>query len=53
MHKTCMQFFTDGYESAAQVISVLIHHLLFNQDIQEKVQEEIDAVYENKKEGEE
>ena len=53
MHKTCMQFFTDGYESAAQVISVLIHHLLFNQDIQEKVQAEIDAVYENKSDGEE
>jgi len=48
LYKTCLQFFTDGYESASQVISVLIHHLTFNQDVQEKIQDEIDAVFENK-----
>lgn len=53
MNRTCLQFFTDGYDTAAQSISVLIHHLLFNLEIQEKVQNEIDTVLENKREGEE
>ena len=53
MYKTCIQFFTDGYESAAQAISVLIHHLTFNPDMQKRIQDEIDAVFENKSDSEE
>lgn len=52
MYKTLLQFFTDGYESAAMVISVLIHRLLFHPEVQERLQEEIDSVFENKNEGE-
>ena len=48
MYKTCVQFFTDGYETASSAISVLIYYLARNQDIQEKVQEEIDEMFENK-----
>jgi len=48
LYRTCLQFFTDGYESAAMISSILFHHLLFHPEIQEKIQEEIDAVFENK-----
>ena len=48
LYRTCLQFFTDGYESATVISSILFHHLLFHPEIQEKIQEEIDAVFENK-----
>ena len=48
LYRTCLQFFTDGYDSAAMIASILFHHLLFHPEIQEKIQEEIDAVFENK-----
>merc|ERR1712079_71404 len=48
MYKTCVQFFTDGYETASAAISVLIYYLAVNQ---EKVQEEIDEMFENKGEN--
>ena len=48
LYKTCLQFFTDGYESATMISSILLHHLLFHPEMQEKIQEEIDAVFENK-----
>ena len=48
MYKTCVQFFTDGYETASTAISVLIYHLARDQQIQERVQEEIDDIFENK-----
>jgi len=51
MYKTCVQFFTDGYETASAAISVLIYYLAVNQEIQEKVQEEIDEMFENKGEN--
>ena len=48
MYKTCVQFFTDGYETASLSKSVLIYYLARNQEIQEKVQKEIDEMFENK-----
>jgi len=51
MYKTCVQFFTDGYDTASQALSVLMYHLARNTDIQEKVQEEIDAIFDEKNEG--
>jgi len=48
LYRTCLQFFTDGYESATMISSVLFHHLLFHPEIQERIQEEVDAVFENK-----
>jgi len=53
MYKTCVQFFTDGYESAAQAMSYVIHHLSFHPDIQEKMQAEIDGIFDNKADDEE
>jgi cytochrome P450 len=50
MYKTCVQFFTDGYETASLAISVLIYHLARNREIQERIQEEIDDIFENKNE---
>ena len=35
MYKTCVQFFTDGYKTASQAVSVLIYHLARNKHIQE------------------
>ena len=32
-----MQFSSDGYESVAQAISILIHQSAFNQELQERV----------------
>jgi len=48
MYKTFVQFFTDGYETAAQAIGTLFYHLARNPDIQERIQEEIDDVIERK-----
>jgi len=50
MYKTCVQFFTDGYDSASMVLSVLLHHLAFNPDVQEKIQQEIDDIFDSKEE---
>jgi len=50
MYKTCVQFFTDGYETASLALSALMYHLARNQDVQEKIQEEIDAIFEDKDE---
>eukprot|EP00091_Calanus_sinicus_P016809 TRINITY_DN3638_c0_g2_i1.p1 TRINITY_DN3638_c0_g2~~TRINITY_DN3638_c0_g2_i1.p1 ORF type:complete len:355 (+),score=63.72 TRINITY_DN3638_c0_g2_i1:169-1233(+) len=36
MYKTLVQFFTDGYETAAAAMSVVMHHLSFHPDVQEK-----------------
>merc|ERR1711936_1079923 len=49
MYKTCVQFFTDGYETASQATGVLFYHLARNPDIQERAQEEIDEIFEKKK----
>lgn len=51
MYKTCVQFFTDGYDTASQALSVLMYHLARNPDIQERVHEEIDAIFDEKNEG--
>ena len=51
MYKTCVQFFTDGYDTASQALSVLMYHLARNPDIQEKVHDEIDAIFDEKNEG--
>merc|ERR1711970_604477 len=53
LYRTCLQFFTDGYDTASQAISVLIHHLLFNQDVQERLQDEIDDIFADKSDDEE
>merc|ERR1712013_480004 len=51
MYKTCVQFFTDGYDTASQSLSVLMYHVARNSDIQEKVHDEIDAIFDEKNEG--
>jgi len=48
MFKTCVQFFTDGYESVAMVMSVVFYYLTVYPDIQTKLQEELDEVMERK-----
>lgn len=48
MYKTCVQFFTDGYESVAQATSVLIYYLTIHPEIQIQIQNEIDKVFKNK-----
>jgi len=53
MYKTCVQFFSDGYESAAQVVAVLLYYLTVYPEVQAKLQEEIDEVVESKDEDEE
>jgi len=53
MYKTCVQFFTDGYETASQVFGVLLYFLTVNPDIQSKLQDDIDELFESKKAGEE
>jgi len=50
MYKTCVQFFTDGYDSASMALSVLLHHLAYNSDVQERIQEEIDGIFDSKEE---
>ena len=52
MYKTCVQFFTDGYDSAAQVFGVLLYYLTVNQDVQERLQADIDDLFESKGPGE-
>ena len=52
MYKTCVQFFTDGYETASQALSALIYHLARNPEIQDRVQQEIDLIFEDKAEDE-
>ena len=52
MYKTCVQFFTDGYDSAAQTFGVLLYYLTINPDIQEKLQADIDDLFETKAPGE-
>jgi len=52
MTQTCVQFFTDGYESVAQAMSVLIYQLTLHPEVQERIQDEIDGVFENKNEAE-
>lgn len=46
--QTCVQFFTDGYESVAMVMSVVFYYLTVYPDIQTKLQEELDEVMERK-----
>ena len=69
MYKTAVQFFSDGYDSAAlvslaeygkiennmfcQVVCVILYYLAVNPDVQSKLQEEIDEVFESKDTGEE
>ena len=53
LYRTCLQFFIDGYDTASQAISVLIHHLLFNQDVQERLQDEIDDIFADKSDDDE
>ena len=51
MNKTCVQFFTDGYETVAQAISVLIYQLTLHPEVQERIQYEIDDVFEKENEN--
>jgi len=53
MYKTAVQFFSDGYDSAALVVCVVLYYLAVNPDVQSKLQEEIDEVFESKDTGEE
>ena len=53
MIKTCVQFFGDGYESAALIFGVLIYYLAVYPEVQEKLQEELDEIFDSKDEGEE
>ena len=52
MIKTCVQFFGDGYETAAVTFGVLAYYLAVYPDVQEKLQEEIDEVFDSKDDGE-
>ena len=52
MIKTCVQFFGDGYETAAVTFGVLVYYLAVYPDVQEKLQEEIDEVFDSKDDGE-
>jgi len=53
MYNTAVQFFSDGYESASFVVSVLLYYLTVYPETQVKLQEEIDDLMESKEEGEE
>jgi len=53
MYKTCVQFFSDGYESASLVFGVLVYYLTVYPEVQERLQEEIDEVFDGKADGEE
>jgi len=53
MYKTCIQFFSDGYESAGMVFGVLAYYLAVYPDVQSRLQDEIDDLMEGKEEGEE
>jgi len=53
MIKTCVQFFSDGYESASQVMGVLSYYLVAYPEIQEKLQDEVDDLFDSKNEGDE
>merc|ERR1719270_2021524 len=53
MIKTCVQFFGDGYETASQVMGVLTFYLAAYPDVQEKLQDEIDELFDSKDDGEE
>ena len=68
MAKTCVQFLSDGYESAAmvgakvscilrsvilwQVMAVLVYYLVVYPEVQSRLQEEIDELFDGKDEGE-
>ena len=52
MYKTCVQFFTDGYETAASAMTVLMYYLAVNPEIQTRCQDEIDDLFEKKNEDE-
>jgi len=52
LYKTFVQFFGDGYESASQVFGFLIYQIVVNPDVQTKLQQEIDDVFDGKEEGE-
>jgi len=52
MYKTCVQFFSDGYESAALVFSITAYYLTVYPEVQAKLQEEIDEVFNGKEDGE-
>jgi len=43
-----VQFFTDGYSTAADIFSICIYQLTNNPDVQERAQEQIDEVLEGK-----
>jgi len=53
MIKTCVQFFGDGYETASQVMGVLTFYLAAYPEVQEKLQDEIDELFDSKDDGEE
>ena len=46
--KTCVQFMTDGYITIAESIICTIYMIAVNPKIEEKLQEEIDRVFDNK-----
>jgi len=52
MAKTCVQFLSDGYESAAMVMAVLVYYLVVYPEVQSRLQEEIDELFDGKDEGE-
>jgi len=53
LYKTFVQFFSDGYESASLVLGVLLYHLTVYPDVQTRLQDEIDELFDSKDEGEE
>ena len=53
MYKTCVQLFSDGYETASSVFGVLVYYLAVYPEVQEQLQEEIDEVFDSKTDGEE
>ena len=69
LYKTCVQFFSDGYETASlvnyisfnsdnynstfQVFGVLAYHLTVYPEVQRRLQEEIDEVFDSKDEDDE
>ena len=46
--KTCLQFMTDGYITIAESIICTIYMIAVNPKIEERLQEEIDRVFDNK-----
>lgn len=53
MYKTCIQFFSDGYETAGMVFGILAYYLAVYPEVQTRLQDEIDELMDGKDEDEE